>query len=325
MVRTAILVDELLEEAAQAEQQHRQRQQQQSDSISGSRPRPVVVAQVRSTGAQATVQFACDSRVLTVPSKQLNAGRLARLLQLPAAAAVYHSVADFGSTAHLAVWPAPEQLLSMTVEQAQLHMPTATLLGLQRGGREGQLPPAMLLCPPADTLLLPGDCPVVLCGQQLELAASTDAVPAWEKEEGANGSGSSSGSGPSYEPAWRSSSRTRAAPSIAVPERYSRPVELTQSWSGEASSSSSSGGGGGGGANGAAPSASSIGGEAEYVLPQQYLGRSSEPQRVLVCGWSDPDLMLALLRALDQGPQVSWARCFRCRLAAQCGFRLGGV
>lgn len=298
VIRTAILVDEVLAQQAAAAQ---------ARGAAGSAP-PVVVAQVRSTGAQATARFACGGRVHTVPTKQMNAARMARLIQMPATAAVYRSLSDWGSSAHLAVRPLPPQLAGLTVEQLQLHLPNSVLLGLDRpsssgtgeegspgqgrqlqapshGGRDG----GMQLNPPADAVVLPGDSLVLLCGQHLDVAMQP--LPADEEGDWAPQQlGNSDGAG-----SWLGAVPPRA--SITVPESHGQ-VHLTQSWSvGEGSSGSHLGGGSSGDAHsGAAP--------AEYRLPQQYLGAARQPQRLLLCGYSDPDLMLALFCALDKGPQV---------------------
>lgn len=194
------------------------------------------------------------------------------------------------SGAHLTFYPLPSHLEGLTVADLQLHLPNATLVGLQRGsggsgssgtsyslrgGRSG----ATAINAPADAVARRGDSLVLLSTALPIVLQQPLALPP-----------PSPGAVPrSISQRWRV--RT-AAP------HFQPTIETTVGSSDEGTlpptlQSTQS-----------MDSMQSMLGHSEYRLPSQYYGASSEPQRLLLCGWGSSETMAELLRALGSGPQV---------------------
>lgn len=326
VVRAAVLLDELLL-ARQREQarQHDGWAPAAAGRASAAR-RPTVVAQVKSNEAAGTLAFACGARVHAIPTKRVNALRLARLVRQPEAAAILRELSDFASNAHLALHPLPSQLAGRTVAQLLLHLPDATLAGLQRiqaasipsssgtgssnvssnGSSNGSSnvssstsstdgsggPSPVLLNPPADTVLEQGDSLVLLCGERptfLPAPLSADTSPA---------SSSAASWGPKS-----SSGRGSGAAAAMLPKPS---IEVNTADGAYVTSSSDEEGLSDSGGAGWAPTLGSDSGAASgsYCLPEQYYFVNRNAQNILICGWGCRETMAELLFALNSGPQV---------------------
>ncbi|KAK9800732.1 hypothetical protein WJX73_002178 [Symbiochloris irregularis] len=90
----------------------------------------VIVVELKTSNALLLLRHNCSTRVMPVPTNQLNARRLARMFEHPIVADVSKSILSFHSASQLYVQPCPAHLRSLTFGQLLPWFPDGIVLGL---------------------------------------------------------------------------------------------------------------------------------------------------------------------------------------------------
>ena len=148
-VRTAIVVDEMINAAIE--------RGMTAHNGKHRKARPTVVCQVKNREGLERLVFACANRVQPIPTKKLNARRIARLLNQPIAAPIIRRLTDMGSRSSIGFQAVQPILVDKKFKEMLLFYPQATVLGLVRSDKTVELnPPPNSLVSGEDTLILSG-------------------------------------------------------------------------------------------------------------------------------------------------------------------------
>lgn len=152
-VRAAVLLDEMCVAAHGA-----------SNWMQGAGP--VVVVQVETDDGMDMARYSCSSRIIPVPTTQVNVRRFARLLRQPIAAVFSHMLTDYTSDAHGGLPPHQPALVGRRFDELHALFDCSIVVGVSN--------PATRTCemnPPPSYVIQPGDMLMMLCPRQLSREA----------------------------------------------------------------------------------------------------------------------------------------------------------
>lgn len=232
-----------------------------------------VVVDVKTSNAMPLLKYACSSRVLALPTNQLNALRLAKMVKRPVISVVSQQLFNFANSSSLYVQQFPQVVGTQFGDLARM-FPDAIVLGVVHSNNR-----KATMNPKADYVVIQGD--------ELILIRPTDK------------------SGPQYQPLMepipfhllnQSWDTINPEPTLLAAEqeatRGSQPhkpgcLKAVTMRSCTCNPSSLR-----------KQEANTV---QSYMIPPEYLNVDFTAEKVLLCGWADHAFMLDLLRELDHG------------------------
>ncbi|CAL5229603.1 g12963 [Coccomyxa viridis] len=266
-----------------------------------------VIVEAKTRNVLRLIQSACSRRVIAVPTTQVAARRLARMVQHPAVADVSKALWSFASPSQVFLDSFP-QLVGTQFGDLVCRFSDGLVLGLlnRRSGACDIAPPAETLVGPHDQLIMMRPTGLAANSYQPQSPLQGDVGENWDPSKYKRRKDVPTGIQVS-----RSSISEEEEPVMNVtangeqPENGSGPL----SWIGKqlrregAENGKSSGGAGSNGNGKPADAAVGIqkGDGVYYINSPEFTGGLGKREAVLICGWQDTPFMLELLTDLDRG------------------------
>ncbi|KAK9908516.1 hypothetical protein WJX75_009020 [Coccomyxa subellipsoidea] len=267
--------------------------------------RSQIVVEARTPNALRLLQAACSRRIIAVPTTQVTARRLARMVQHPAVADVSKALWSFASPSQVFLEKLPP-LVGVPFGDLALRFADGTVLGLlnRRSGKCDIAPPADTLVGPHDDLVMmrpTGLAPGMYQPLAAPLAVS---IGEWDPEKYERRKEAPTGIRVS-----RSSIEGDEEPLLNVtpsgepPEERGGPLAWIGHQLGLANGDDQAqkGGSGGNGSAEMSPAGQQKGDGMYYIVSPEFTGGLGNREAVLICGWQDTPFMLELLSDLDRG------------------------
>ncbi|KAK9818136.1 hypothetical protein WJX72_007697 [[Myrmecia] bisecta] len=231
-----------------------------------------IIVEMKTANAVKLVTYACSSRILALPTAQLNARRISRMVVHPVVGSISLMLWSFSSKSQAYLEPA-WHMTGKKWSELHYYYPDGIVFGLvNKYTRNVQINP------PAYTVVVPGDEVLVNRPSSFRMGTYRPAltpkkvdVGDWTPED--------------YQRRSYDDSMLRGSDPAA---NYAR----MQALSGRPSTGS-------GRSSGKLEGSQRSG---MFMLPIEYSPTVDEPEKVLICGWAQTNFMTMLLRELDHGP-----------------------
>eukprot|EP00891_Asterochloris_glomerata_P004631 jgi/Astpho2/4631/Aster-x0209 len=225
-----------------------------------------IVVEVRTPNAVSLLKYSCSARVLALPSGQLNARRMARMVKQPVVGAISQMLWSFNSRSqgYLEYFP---MLEGKRFDEIPYYFPDGSVFGLVNNAAQ-----RCLLNPPADTRVQKGDALIMMRPTSIASEAYRPLPRPIAVTPGD----------------WDPDKFVHCTQGTVPPlDAEQLPVALSGRATVQGSTSAN-----------ASPQCSNL-----YMLPVEATSSCSDsPERVLILGWGDTVLMTDLLAELDHGP-----------------------